>query len=142
MLRMRSQWLSSVQEVTLFLSSFGHPSMQFTDASSLSCQALPHACWFSGLHLCSLGEVLQSPWPLWAEESCEGISDLCVWILTPCSCIICSHTPGPVWLFTDLRLPVVYLGMGIPEHSPGSWVLGPLHRHLPASPLTHSSIPL
>lgn len=142
MLRMCSQLLSSVQEVTLFLSSFGHPSMQFTDASSLSCQALPHACWFSGLHLCSLGEVLQSPWPLWAEESCEGISDLCVWILTPCSCIICSHTPGPVWFFTDLRLPVVYLGMGIPEHSPGSWVLGPLHRHPPASPLTHSSIPL
>lgn len=34
MLRMCSQLLSSVQEVTLFLSSFGHPSMQFTDASS------------------------------------------------------------------------------------------------------------
>ena len=80
MLRICSWLLSSVQEVTLFLLVFGHPSMQFT-ASSLSCQALPHACWFSGLHLCSLGQVLHSPWLLWAEEICEAISGLCVWIL-------------------------------------------------------------
>ena len=116
--------------------------MQFNAASSLTCQALSHACWFSGLHLCSLGEVLHSPWPLWAEESCEGISGSYVWILTPCSRVICSHTSGPVWLFTDPRLPVIYLGMGIPEHSPGSQVLGPLHKHPPAPLLTHSSIPL
>lgn len=138
--RICSRLLSSLQEVNLF------PSSLWPSIHAVHC-ILPE---LSSIASCLL--VLRAAFVQFGASITQSLATLgwgklwgylrLVCLDTACSCVIRSHTSGPVWLFTDLRLPVVYLRMGIPERSPGSRVLRPLHRHPPASPLTRSSTPL